>query len=76
MLAVGLALVTAVVALDSVVVSAYLASFRLLTILPDNTTDEETATIGFTVPTVVADAAVRGRLFPCSLRLFGRTSLF
>ena len=31
-----------------------------LTILLDNTTDEEAAMIGFTVPTVVADAAVRG----------------
>ena len=53
-------MVTAVVAQDSVVVSADLASFRLLTILLDNTTDDEAAMIGFTVLTVVADAAVRG----------------
>ena len=53
-------MVTAVVALDSVMVSVDLLSFWLLTILLDNTTDEEAAMIDFTVSTVVADAAVRG----------------
>ena len=51
-------------------VSADLATFRLLTILLDNTTDEEAAMIDFTVSIVVADAAVRGNCPLVALEVF------